>query len=67
MNVADSICDQESFGFSALIRFQQVELSSKKQIIYKFLVFITWYTLSVNIKVTFLSKKVHIDLFKTRM
>ena len=30
MNVANSICGQELFGFSALIRFQQAELPSKK-------------------------------------
>ena len=65
--VADSTCGQELFGFSALMGSQQVELSSEKQIVSKFLVYITWYALSVNIKVTFLWKRDPMDLFKSRM
>ena len=67
MKVADFTCGQELFGFSTLLRFQQVEPSYEKQNISKYLFYITWYTLSVNAKVTFLFKKDAIDLFKSRM
>ena len=67
MKVADFTFGQELFGFSTLLRFQQVEPSYEKQNISKYLCYITWYTLSVNTKVTFLFKKDAIDLFKSRM